>query len=111
MESAFAATYPPAPVFGSPLDVGLLVSPGTINTSSFSYSILSSVGGFPGFSAFMVSFDFLGDATPTLAFSLSESNGTPFILALAPVPEPSSLLLFASGLALLGLVWSRRKRP
>ena len=95
-----AATYPPGPISGLPLDVGLLVSPGTIDTSSFSCS-----EGFPA------SRPSLGDATPTLAFSLSEGNGTPFILALAPVPEPSSLLLFASGLALLGLVWSRRKLP
>jgi hypothetical protein len=48
-----------------------------------------------------------GPADPTLGFTLSE-NGT--ALSFAPVPEPSSLLLLASGLAALAGTGWRRKR-
>src|SRR5260370_38779471 len=50
-----------------------------------------------------------GPADPTLGFTLSE-NGTP--LSFTPVPEPSSLLFLASGLATLpGIAWRRKRAP
>ena len=50
-----------------------------------------------------------GPADPTLGFTLSE-NGVP--LSFTPVPEPSSLLFLASGLATLaGIGWRRKRAP
>ena len=51
----------------------------------------------------------VGATDPTLGFTLSE-NGVP--LSFTPVPEPSSLLFLASGLATLaGIGWRRKRAP
>lgn len=78
-----------------PIDLGQLVAPG-LPTATY----LAELGS-PGFTAYSVI-----DTTGSL-FS-TDSNGSPGLVVVAPVPEPASLA--ATGLAAVALLGRRRRR-
>jgi len=107
--SGFAITLPGLPAFNSPFGSDpvdltsfweIFVHNGSGDTLHFVFStahIPASLKGFTGGSFFG------GDAQPFYTIS----SGS---ITLAPVPEPSSLVLFASGMLVLGLTWRFGKK-
>ena len=78
-----------------------------VTTDVFVKTLGSNIAGFPGFSAFTLTFDLQSHASTNLYFSLFDGQSLGF--APATIPEPATLVLISTALVGLGVIRRRRR--